>query len=379
MTGIDQHLHQLQATDNLRHIPADGSQEKLVDLSTNDYLGIATRRDLLTNFMRETARHPIAFSSSASRLLASVQDQHLELETLLSTHYHKRSALLFNSGYHANTGLIPALTSVGRTFIIADKLVHASIIDGIMLSKAPFSRFPHNDFDRMEQIVQKKSTEFDTILLIVESVYSMDGDSTDIDQLITLKRKYPNVVLYIDEAHAFGVEGTKGLGLAGSHPAFSEIDVVIGTLGKAAASAGAFAICNENIKQWAVNRARSFIFSTALPPICSAWSAYVIRQIIDMETERRHLKHLGSLLNEHLIEMGLSNNHTDSHIQPIIIGSAREAIELSKRLLTQGFKVLPIRTPTVPPGTERLRISLSSSLTEEDINNFAYALKTSLC
>ncbi len=375
--SYEQTLEQLRSSGNFRTIPApDHSGRMMTDMSSNDYLGLATRSDLQQQFFDNDTNRSIAMTSSAARLLAGAQTQYSLLEERLSELYGGKAALLFNSGYHANTGLIPALASEPRTLIVADKLVHASIIDGIMLSKSPYKRFTHNDFDRLEQIVAKEHDSYDRILVITESIYSMDGDSADLDRLTTIKHLYPKTMLYIDEAHAIGVTGNRGLGLCRSHKDFADIDVIVGTFGKALASAGAFCITAPTLRDYAVNRARSFIFSTALPPINCAWSRFMLDTTLTMDNERRHLHTIYSMLFDALEKSSFRTPPEPSHIQPVIIGSAGGAIELSHRLSDEGFKVLPIRTPTVPPGTERLRISLSASISTERIERFIKALNS---
>lgn len=364
-------LDRLRAEGNFRHIPAE-SGEGVTDLSSNDYLGLAARADLQERFFDSAANRRIPLTSSASRLLSGRQREYESLERLLGSLYG-RPCLLFNSGYHANTGMIQALAA-GKSIIVADKLVHASIIDGITLSKAPFSRFRHNDYAHLERILAKDAAGYDCVVLAVESVYSMDGDRADIDRLIEIKKRYPNVLLYVDEAHAFGVEGAGGLGLAAGSSDFAEVDVVMGTFGKACASAGAFCAVSATVRDYLVNRARSFIFSTSLPPMSAAWTQFMVETFTGMDTERARLRALGSRLRELMQPLSPSFPITASHIQPLVTGSAEKAVRLSQRLREEGFKVLPIRTPTVPPGTERLRISLSAALPVEEIERFGATL-----
>lgn len=355
MNYFEQALAQLEHGNNLRHIPEDFADAGVVDLSGNDYLGLAADASLKADFFRHLTDIP-DMSASASRLLAAGQKESAALESLLGDLY-KAPALLFNSGYHANSGAISALARE-RTLIVADKLVHASIIDGMVLSKAPFVRFRHNDVTHLKRILDKKAKEFDRVLIVCESIYSMDGDIAPLEAIV--EAKTPNSLLYVDEAHAFGVLGRDGLGLTADMPG---VDFTVGTLGKAAASAGAFIICRpQGSRAYLLNSARSFIFSTALPPINIAWSRYIIERIPSMNDRRAHL----SLLNETLGNiLGIDS---PSHIQPFITGSSAKAIELSQKLLAQGYKVLPIRTPTVPPGTERLRFSLSASLHPDQLH-----------
>ncbi len=367
MASYEEILNRLEAEGNLRAIPAS-TEGKIVDFSTNDYMGLAERTELREKFFNLEEHRLLPMSSSASRLLASCQIEHNRLEQTLEELYG-RPALLFNSGYHANTGIIPALAE-GNTLIVADKLSHASIIDGMVLSRTKFTRFPHNDYDRLERIVNDAEGKYERILIVTESVFSMDGDRSDIARLADIKRRHKNTMLYIDEAHAFGVEGKYGLGLSHDSPAFQDVDVVIGTFGKAAASAGAFASVTSTVKNYLINRARSFIFSTALPPMTSAWTRFMVETLTEMEDERHHLRHLSQLLHVALH----INGGEPSHIAPLITGDSRQAIELSEKLKALGYKALPIRTPTVPVGTERLRFSLSASMTDRDITGLGNAI-----
>jgi 8-amino-7-oxononanoate synthase len=375
MSTISNTLEQLRISGNLRAIPTPGNGNGCIDLSSNDYLGLAAHPELQEEFLSEAENCKSPFTSSASRLLAAKQEDFYALEALISNLY-SRSVLLFNSGYHANVGTVSALASEG-TMILADKLVHASIIDGIVLSRAKFLRFAHNDLDALARLLEKHASSYERILVVVESVYSMDGDQCDIDKLIDLKEQYPNVMLYVDEAHAFGVLGTHGLGLVQSNPRRDSVDVIIGTLGKAAASSGAFVATTAEIREYLVNRARSFIFSTAIPPIVCRWSHFMIEKIITMDNERKALRQL-TIETAKILSPYSTNEITPSHIMPMIIGDAARTVAISKRLLENGVKVLPIRTPTVPPGTERLRFSLSASLTTSDLQCLRSALASAL-
>lgn len=365
---IESELQRLREAGNLRIIPSDSSRSGRIDFSSNDYLGISQRDDLRNAFLSQMDRSDMLMSSSASRLLARNQDSYTRFESQLEAAYG-RDALIFNSGYHANTGLVTALAMKDYT-IVADKLVHASIIDGIKLSGAPFERFRHNDMKHLHVLCEKIHSQGRKIFIIVESVYSMDGDTAPLPEIAEIKRRYSDALLYVDEAHAIGVEGPGGLGLSISdRSVYDNVDVVVGTLGKALCSVGAYAICNNNIKQWAVNRARSFIFSTSLPPINIAWSNYIFAQALTMDSERQHLKDIGRYLGDKM------DNSSDSHIQRYIAGTPQAAVAMSEALRAEGLDVLPIRTPTVPPGTDRLRISLSAMHGKEDIDKLVCAIK----
>ncbi len=363
-------LDKLEREGNLRTIPTVASTG-VIDFSTNDYLGLSEIPQLERAFLESQLGEGAAMSASASRLLASRQQEFGALEERLSELYGGRGVLTFNSGYHANTGIIPAIAKAGKITILADKLVHASIIDGIMLSKAPFSRFRHNNLEALRRDAVKllSADDITTLLIVVESVYSMDGDSCDINALLDLRKELNalysgRVMVYVDEAHAFGVCGPAGLGLCAATGRMEEVDIMVGTFGKALCSAGAFVCARKEIIDWLKNSARSFIFSTALPPIQALWTLEMVNRMIGMDSQRQHLRKLASLFSP---EAG--------HIVPVMVGDSHKVVELSHKLEELGYKVLPIRTPTVPPSTERLRISLSAARSVEEVENLIAALK----
>ena len=276
--------------------------------------------------------------------------------------------MLFNSGYHANTGIISAL-NVKDTLFVADKLVHASMIDGLVQGRCEFKRFPHNDVEALSRIIDKEAEHHDRIVVLVESIYSMDGDKAPLRKLTELRSKHDNILLYVDEAHAFGVRGPKGLGLCEELGLLPAIDILVGTLGKAAYSAGAFCVVPQVLKDFLVNCARSFIFSTALPPANISWSIVTIDRLLAMDPEREYLKKMAREVHARL-----GNGDNDTPIVPLHIGDAARAVEVSSQLADAGILALPIRRPTVPPGTERIRFSLNAGLTPADTDRLFNAL-----
>lgn len=345
----------------LRRIP--DPQEGL-DLISNDYMGLGARHsEFIEEFRRRFSNSPM--SASASRLLQRRQEEHSGLETMLDGLYGKRT-LMLNSGYHANVGALSSLSILG-TLIVSDKLIHASMIDGIRLGHGDTARFAHNDMAMLRKILKKKAHLYNSVVIAVESVYSMDGDLAPLHDLVAIKKEYPNTLLYVDEAHAFGVFGHQGLGLAEELGLLPEIDILIATLGKAAAGYGAFIATSETLRSYFINSARSFIFSTALPPSLVAWNTLMIEKLLLMKDERRHLRELSEWFRREMESITGRTCRSRSQIIPIHAGSAEKAIEMASSLREEGIDSLPIRRPTVAPGTERLRLSLSAGLTKDDL------------
>ena len=349
-----------------RMLPSDFNNPSR-DFSSNDYLGIASDKRLLSEFMSSLPEH-FSFTSSASRLLSARQHSYSDLESYLSELYGSE-ALLFNSGYHLNTGVISSIGHIPSTLIIADKLSHASIIDGIILSRNKFVRFRHNDMEDLENILKNNCGTYRNLLVITESVFSMDGDESPLLQLVELKKKYPGMCLYVDEAHAFGVRGKLGLGLSEEKGVTEDIDFLCGTLGKAAASAGAFIICDKSSKDFLVNTCRSLIFSTVFPPVNAVWSLFIIQNIIRMDKERKHLAEISLSLKNGIELISGKENPSSSNIIPWILGSTDKVNYISGELRSAGIRALPIRRPTVPAGTERIRFSIGANHTHDDINS----------
>ena len=346
----------------------------MLNLSSNDYLGLASRQDLQEEFQASTQDRFYPYSSSSSRLLTGNFSVYTKLEKQIARSFDREAALIFNSGYHANTGILPALTDK-QTLLLADKLVHASIIDGILLSGSPFLRYRHNDYDQLERLVQKNACQYETIIILTESIFSMDGDVAPLTRLAELKKTYPNVMLYVDEAHAVGVRGQKGLGIAEEQRCLKDIDFLCGTFGKALASVGAFVVCSQTIREYLVNRMRTLIFTTALPPFNIAWTKFVLSRL-DTWSERRNRLAKHSLHVRQAIQESGKSCPSSSHIIPVVIGESRDTILKAEDMQRKGFYVLPVRPPTVPEGTSRLRISLTAALTAEETDRLCTTLAT---
>lgn len=362
---IERRLDELRAEGRLRRVPK-GIYTYEVDLSSNDYLGLASRTDLCEH-------HSEAWTSSASRLLAANQGAYNRLENTLDRQYNKRS-LLFNSGYHANVGCIQAL-SMPEVLFATDKLIHASVIDGIRLGRAEYQRFRHNDIDALRRIVEKNADKYGRIIVVTEGIFSMDGDRAPLREIVELKHEFPDkVLIYLDEAHSLGVLGQHGLGLAEELGLIDEVDIIIGTFGKALASAGAFVATTPLLHSWLLNSARSFIFSTALPPVVVEHTSQMFELMQQADVERKHLHEISARFRRGLEEITGEKSVSQSQIVPLIVGSAERAVTLSAQLRERGYVALPIRRPTVPPGTERIRFSLHAGLTEQQIDELLAAI-----
>lgn len=352
-------LEKLEAENRRRRIPENLTG---IDLISNDYMGLAAGyKDFMKEFHHRHRNAPM--SASASRLLQKHQSEHQQLEEMLHDLYGK-AILLLNSGYHANTGALAAL-SLPETLIVSDKLSHASMIDGIRLGHGESVRFAHNDMNMLRRILDKKAQTYRQTIIATESIFSMDGDIAPLQELIAIKKEYPGILLYVDEAHAFGVRGEKGLGMAEELGLIDEVDILIITLGKAAAGYGAFIGTSDTLKDYFINSARSFIFSTALPPASAAWDTLMIEKLIGMHRERMKLMELSEWFRGEIEKATGIPNQSRSQIIPVHAGSADKAIAMAERLRDAGFDALPIRRPTVAAGTERLRLSLSASLDKE--------------
>ena len=371
-------LERLGATGSLRALPQAESRgrwisrdgRRMLNLSSNDYLGLAAEQSLAEEFadsLHSTSSGGgwLPLSSSSSRLLTGNHEAYGALEERLAAMYGRESALVLSSGYHMNSGVLPALCD-RKTLILADKLVHASLIDGIRLCEGRCVRFRHQDYAQVESILEKEAGGYERIFIVTESIFSMDGDLAPLQRLVEIKRRWPSVMLYVDEAHAVGVRGANGLGLAEECGCIGDIDLLCGTFGKALASVGAYVVCDRVIKEYLVNKMRTLIFTTALPPVNVAWSLFIMERLQLFGGRREHLDRISSEVRKAFALRGMQMP-SGSHIIPMIIGSSADAVLRAEDMQRHGFYVLPIRPPTVPEGTSRLRFSLTAALKEEDI------------
>lgn len=336
--------------------------KKYIDFSSNDYLGLSQHAKLIQ--AAQDAAEKFGTSSSSSRLLSGSFKLHNELEEKTAEFKKKEAALVFNSGYQANIGIISALCTK-QDAIFCDKMSHASIIDGTLLSGSKFFRFSHNDLGHLESLLEKYRNKFNNALIITESIFSMDGDKAPLKGIVALKEKY-NCRMLVDEAHATGIFGKNGSGLTEEEGLSEKIEFIMGTFSKAMGSFGAYLACSKDIKDYLINTCRSFIYSTALPaPVIAADIAAI--DVIKKEPHRRKTL----LDNADYFRNTLKKNQISvkgaSQIIPLITGDCVKTLEISKMLMEAGYWALPIRPPTVPKNESRIRFSLAYNHAKKDL------------
>ncbi len=347
---------------------------QLVNFSSNDYLGLAA--DPILRQAAIAAIDEFGVGAGASRLISGTQSPHVALESTLAKWKKAPAAICFSSGYAAALGTLPALASK-QDVVILDKLCHASLIDGARLSGATLRVFPHNHLGKLESHLEWAQREHPEARLIVvtESIFSMDGDRAPLRELVELKKRF-QALLLLDEAHAIGVVGPRGRGLAAELGLESEIDLQMGTLSKSLGVSGGYICGSRNLIDWLINRARSFIFSTAPPPALAAAATAAILFLNSEEGEARR-----KLLWQRLVEFrrllpdgGAAFGKPSAAIIPWLVGEERRALDLSRALQQENFFVPAIRYPTVAKGAARLRITLSAAHTAEQVASLGEAL-----
>ncbi|MFP3982511.1 MAG: aminotransferase class I/II-fold pyridoxal phosphate-dependent enzyme [Desulfurivibrionaceae bacterium] len=323
------------------------------DFSSNDYLALSRHPEVISRARQYLEQE--GAGAGAARLMSGDRPGHHELEEEVAALKDQEAALLFGSGYLAASGIIPALA--GRHDVIfADRLNHASLYDGCRLASSRLVRCRHNDMEHLEEQLKAKRGRR-RALIIVESVYSMDGDCAPLRDLVFLKEKY-DCLLLVDEAHATGIFGEKGGSLLEAQGVADRVDLALGTLGKALGSYGAYVACSGAMKEYLVNRAKSFIYSTALPPPIIGACLAAVRLVREQPELRRELDRRVDLFKEELLARGI-NFSSPTQIVPLQVGGSRETITLAERFRQESILVTAVRPPTVPEGTARLRFSVT--------------------
>ena len=344
----EDHLHrEVRLYNNYQH-----------NLISNDYFQLRFHPKVIAGAKIACEKH--GSGSGASPLLSGFLSCHQELLDEILNWKQKSSGMLFNSGFVANQAVLKHLPGK-NDFVLADRLIHHSLAQALVQSPAKFKRYNHLDMANLETLLQKNHKKYDTIFVVTESVFSMDGDYPDLKTLVALKKKFPFILL-LDEAHGTGVFGEHGGGLAEEMNVLDEVDIIVGTLGKALASMGAYVLTNNpSIIDYLTNEAGEYIYSTFLPPSQVGAALESIKLIKTFDEQRKNLRSLSKYFRE-----GLNQNsgEMESPIIPVLIGDPQETIELRDQLLSKGILVGAVRPPTVPANSSRLRISLHSKINE---------------
>jgi 8-amino-7-oxononanoate synthase len=346
-----------------------GSSEKILFCS-NNYLNLAADERLVA--AGKEAMDKFGFGSASSRLISGTIKPHAELEKKLAQMFRKESALVFPTGFMANLAILQTIPKKGD-LILLDKLDHASIIDAARSSEAEFRTYHRTQNDKIENLLASK--EYNRKFIVTETIFSMDGDCADLKKLVELKKKY-NAFLIIDEAHAFGCCGKTGAGIAEELGILNDIDIIVATLSKSAGCMGGFLAADKCVIDFLINKARTFIYTTAPLPANSAAALCALEIIKTSDDKRKRLKDNSDYLRTKLKKLGFNTGESSSHIIPIIIGDNKKTLDISRKLFEKGFFVVAIRPPTVAPGTSRLRISLQSEHTKQQIDLLCEQLKS---
>ena len=369
---LRQSLAQREGSSLRRKLTARASADTRVNLADNDYLGLS--RDPAIVAAGVAALQEWGASSSASPLVTGYTEIHQQLEHTLAAWQGYEYGLVMNTGFSANSAVLGGLPKKGD-LILADRLVHASMLDGIMASGARLRRFAHNDLDALELMLHEEPALDGVIFVVTESVYSMDGDSPDLKRLASLRKRF-GFCWVLDEAHATGWYGSTGSGLQEAQGAFAAADIVVGTLGKGLGSQGAYVLSHApEVRDALINFAGEFVYSTYLAPSCAAAALAAVERVKGMSGERAELHALSHAWRDGLLEAGFAVPSGDSPIIPLILGDSDVTLKYANALRAAGFMVSAIRPPTVPVRTGRIRISLRRGLSPAVLSSFITALK----
>lgn len=360
---------------DLNPLPQTGGEviiggRKMLNFSSNDYLGLANDPRLKAASI--LAIEEFGAGATASRLIAGDLTMHEELENDLAKMMGTEAALVFGSGFLTNLGVITSLAGAGD-WIFSDRLNHASIIDGVRLSRAHCERYEHKDMAHLESLLKKHSAAGCKRIIVSESVFSMDGDIAPLEELTSLAGKY-DAVLIVDEAHAIGVFGSNGGGVSRISGSKASPDIIIGTLGKSLGGYGGFAACPASVRRLLINKARSFIYTTGLPPACLGSARAAVSIVTSERVLGRTLLDKACRFHSLLGSRGLKLAPFESQILPIIVGGNEAVVRFADLLQERGLLVKPIRPPTVPAGTARVRLSLTLSMPDVSLEKAAAAI-----
>lgn len=368
-------LDQRKADDLLRRLDARPAKPSWLNLADNDYLGLS--HDPAVVAAAGSAAQKWGASAGASPLITGYTELHAELERALAAWHGYEHGLVWNSGFAANSAVLAMLPQRGDV-VLADRLIHASMVAGILRSGTRLRRFPHNDLVALHSMVAEETAREGTVFVVTESIYSMDGDGPDLAALARLHDEY-GFFWVLDEAHATGWFGKTGAGALEAQGCLAAPDVLVSTLGKALGSQGAYTLFHDGaLREWLLNEAGEFVYSTYLAPSAAGAALAALQRVRELAPERTSLHALSLTWRTAMRTVGVKIPEGESPIVPVPLGSSERALTVQCELLRRGFRVSCIRPPTVPAGTARLRVSLRRGLTEVHRDAFAMALKEAL-
>ncbi len=342
----------------------DLNGKQVINLSSNNYLGLANHPRVMA-----AAKHAIdhyGVGAGSVRTIVGNQDLLETLEDLLAEFKHEEAVMCFQSGLNCNIGTIQAITSK-EDLIVSDALNHASIIDGVRLSKADKAVYRHNDMQHLEEILKLRRKNYRNVLIITDGVFSMDGDLAPLPDIVTLAKRY-DCLTYVDDAHGSGVLGKSGRGTVDHFGLHGEIDFIVGTLSKAIGVIGGYVATKKVVKEWLLHRARPLLFSTALPPSATAATIESVKMLMESEAYTEKLWENARYFKKKLVELGFDIGHSETPITPVMIGEDAKTMAFSKALLDEGVFVSGIVFPTVAKNKGRCRVMISASHTKDDLD-----------
>ena len=366
---IARELHELERQFLLRHLPEPRLLESTPDFHSNDYLGLSRHPAVIEAAIGYISKN--GFGSGGSRLISGNRRIHQQLEECIAAYKCRPSALCYSSGFATAMGVVPTLMQGPNDLILIDRFAHACLVDAARASGARLRVFAHNDVEQLDHLLKKNSKKFRRILIIAEALYSMDGDFCPLNEFVALKEKY-GALLLLDEAHSTGIQGPEGRGWAASHGLSQHIDIGMGTLGKALGSSGGFVVLEQKLREILINRSRQFIFTTAPPGACCAAAMAAIEICLSKEGEKLR-KDLQK--NNILMRTLLYKPMSESPILPYHLGNEQLALQVSQQLAQLGWLLPAIRYPTVKKGTARLRITVKSFHTQQQITSLVAAIQ----
>ncbi|MTI67091.1 MAG: glycine C-acetyltransferase [Firmicutes bacterium] len=338
--------------------------KKVINLSSNNYLGFANHPRLKNAAIEAVKKYGVG--SGAVRTIIGNMDIHEELEEKLAKFKREEAVMVFQSGFNCNAGAIQAITEKGD-LIISDELNHASIIDGVKLSKADKAIFKHSDMKDLERVLKEKRDNYENVLIITDGVFSMDGDVAKLPEIVELAEKY-NAMTYVDDAHGSGVLGESGRGTVDHFNLHGRVDFSIGTLSKAIGVIGGYVACSKAAQEWLNHRGRPILFSTSLPPAAVGAIIEAVDMLMETTEFTDKLWDNAKYFKEKLGKLGFDTGHSETPITPVIIGEEAKSMEFSNRLKEEGVFVSPIVFPTVPKGTGRVRCMVTAGHSKEQLD-----------